>query len=158
MRVLLMTYLGVFGFAAQATAAGIPDMRPAASCAPCLEINTLLDKHGSTTDPTVQIEVADKIAVVIGAMKIQRLELGEAYRQIYFAIKGTIEVLDDDVQSETVAKLILLRYQNPTRFDYVFWRFPVQRQKELIQYMRTFKDNPILKKQFNVPTAKAIES
>jgi hypothetical protein len=125
-------------------------------CASCAEIDALMTKHSSTPSPTDQLNITLEIAKAIGKISIKDQPEVEQRRAIYFAIKATVDALDEDFDSQTVAYLMRVRPQAPKQFDYVFWRFPLERQKEIVERMRALIANELVKK-VPVPTAKQLE-
>jgi hypothetical protein len=127
------------------------------SCTSCTAIDKLLSQHSVSLSPDKQLALALQIAKVIEHTHLKGKALVDQYRAIYFSLKGTIEVLDDDFDSETVVRLIDLRAQAPAAFDYVFWRFQLGNQKRIIERMQAAKSDGIRPKA-TIPPAHFIDS
>lgn len=127
-----------------------------AGCRSCNDIENLVVKHNTELSPDQRLDYALKIAKVIEKISVKGKKEIEQKRETYFAINGTIQVLDDDFDSETVVRLLDLRTQIPKSFDYVLWRFPLVHQQRIIERMQAFKEDKIRPKA-QIPEAKVIE-
>lgn len=127
------------------------------SCKSCSEIENLIEKHNSELSPDKRLDLALKMAEVIKRTGVKNKPETAQKREIYFAITGAIQVLNDDFDSETVVRLMDLRAQAPKSFDYVFWRFPLVHQQRIAERMKAFKDDKIRPKA-KIPEVKVIES
>jgi hypothetical protein len=126
------------------------------SCDACVKIDKLLAKHSQELSPSARADLALKVAAVIKDIHLKGKELGDQRRAIYFAVNGSVEVLRDDFDSETVVRLIDLRAQAPAVFDYVLWRFPLVTQKRIVERMQAAKTDKIRPKA-KIPIAKEVD-
>jgi hypothetical protein len=153
------TFLIVALFAASliAHAAGEDDYKKLSqACRSCNDIENLVVKHNTELSPDQRLDYALKIAKIIEKISVKSKNEIEQKRETYFAINGTVQVLDDDFDSETVVRLLDLRTQIPKSFDYVLWRFPLVHQQRIIERMKAFKEDKIRPKA-QIPEAKVIE-
>lgn len=147
----------VLGVSIAARAAGEDDYKKLSeACRSCNDIENLVVKHNTELSPDQRLDYALKIAKVIEKISVKSKKEIEQKRETYFAINGTVQVLDDDFDSETVVRLLDLRTQIPKSFDYVLWRFPLVHQQRIIERMKAFKDDKIRPKA-QIPEAKVIE-
>src|ERR1700685_3249344 len=123
------------------------------SCKSCNSIDKLVNKYNEETSPSNRLALALKVAGTIKEIKLKGKDKEDQYREIYFATKGSIEVLPDDFDSETCVRLLDLRTQAPETFDYVFTSFPLEDQKRIIERMKSFKDDK-LRPNAKLPVAK----
>lgn len=95
-----------------------------------------------------------EISNLISRLKPATLKGDDQKRALYYAFHASIEVLDDDFDSETVVRLLRLRPQAPAAFDYVFNRLSLNEQKNLHQRMTAVKR--LLMPKAELPTVKEI--
>lgn len=126
------------------------------TCRSCNEFEAIVVKQNTELSPDTRLEYALKIAKLIEKISLKGKSELEQRREIYYAINATIQVLDDDFDSETSVQLLDLRTKAPKTFDYVLWRFPLASQQNIIERMRSFKEDNIRPKAV-IPEAKAIE-
>jgi hypothetical protein len=124
------------------------------SCRSCVEIEKLLSIYDSQQSGRDQLDTALRIAKVIKHTSVKGNGIENQRREIYYAIKASIQILDDDFDSESVVGLMDLRDQSPEQFDYVFWRFPFADQKEITHRMSGIKSNT--RPKASIPQAKAL--
>jgi hypothetical protein len=145
-------------FLAAAAHAGDQDYKKLTTdCRSCNEIESLTVKHNTELSPSNRLDLALKVAKVIQKISVKNKAETARRREIYFAVNGSIQVMDDDFDSETVVRLMDLRAQAPKSFDYVLWRFPLVHQQRIIERMRAFKEDKVRPKA-QIPEAKVIES
>lgn len=125
-------------------------------CRSCNEIDGIVNTHNTELSPDNRLDLALKMAKVIEKISVKSKSALEQHREIYFAINGTIQVLDDDFDSETVVHLLDLRTSTPKAFDYVLWRFPLVHQQRIIERMRAFKEDKV-RPTAQIPEPKVIE-
>lgn len=126
------------------------------ACSTCTQIDGILNKHNAELSADERVDLALNVAKVIRGMSLKSKPELDQKREIYFAINGSLQVLEDDFDSETVVRLIDLRAQAPKNFDFVFWRFPVAEQKKIAERMQAAKaDN--LRPKAQIPAVKSVE-
>jgi hypothetical protein len=147
----------LFVISLSAYAAGEDDYKKLSeACRSCNEIENLVVKHNTELSQDRRLEYALKIAKVIEKIAVKGKKEIEQRRETYFAINGTVQVLDDDFDSETVVRLLDLRTQIPKSFDHVLHRFPLVHQQRIIERMQAFKEDKIRPKA-QIPETKVIE-
>lgn len=129
--------------------------RPSPNCKSCTEIEALLEKHNTELSNDKKLEYALKVAAVIEKISLKGKNKTDQRREIYHAINGTVQVLDDDFDSETAINLVGLRAQAPKEFDYVFWRIPIGQQNSIVERMKAAKEDGLTKKP--LPQAKEVD-
>lgn len=125
------------------------------ACTTCKAIDKVVGEHNIAPKPELKRDLAIKLGGVIKAISLKGKTVEEQRREIYFAINGSLEVLSDDFDSQTVVMLMDLRTQSPRNFDYVFWRFPMAEQKKIAERMTAAKTDKIRPKA-TVPAVKEI--
>lgn len=113
--------------------------RLSSSCRSCEEISSLLETYSAQSNSGPRMETVLKIASLIHRLKLSSLTGDDQKRAVYYALHGSIEVLDDDFDSQTVVELLRLRPQSPVTFDYVFNRLSLTEQKNLFERMGAVK-------------------
>lgn len=126
------------------------------SCLSCNKIDSAVNKHNSELSPDKKLELALDVARVIRKISLKGKPELDQKREIYFAINGSLQVLEDDFDSESVIRLMDLRTQSPKNFDYVFWRFPVAEQQKIAERMQAAKEDK-LRPKAQVPPIKQID-
>ncbi len=159
MKVELITTVFLTAFSAAALAGSqAQDYRKLSpACQSCNQIDALATKHNTEQSPDSRLKYALEIAKLIEKISIKQKPEIEQRREIYYAITGALQVLDDDFDSETCVQLLDLRGQAPKAFDHVLWRFPLVSQQKIIERMRSFKEDNIRPKA-QIPEAKFIEN
>jgi hypothetical protein len=127
------------------------------TCKDCVAIDSLLSKFSLTQDPTDRLNLALKAADLIHHISLKDKSTDDQYRLIYFSLKASVEVFDDDFDSAAELSLMDLRQASPKNFDYVFQRFPIDNQKTIVERMKNLKEDGIGPK-IDLPTPKAVDS
>ena len=125
-------------------------------CRACNQIEDLIVKHDKELVPDDRQAIAFQMGDVIKTISIKGKKEEEQRRLVYFAINGTIQVIDDDFDSVTCLRLLDIRTSSPKNFDYVFHRFPLVHQNNIIGRMNAYKEDNFRPKA-EIPTAKLIE-
>ncbi len=106
------------------------------ACRVCNKINALLVKYSETSDGNKRLNLTIEIGAVIKTLWTSRSRPPALYTDIYYSLNASIEVLNYDMDSETVTHLLRVRQKYPKEFDYVFWRFPRVSQERILQRMQ----------------------
>jgi hypothetical protein len=150
--ILLMALL--LAMDTHAEGANYKSLKP--SCRSCTQLDDIITKHNTELSPDERLDMALDVATVIEKISIKSKNQIDQKREIYFAINSTLQVLPDDFDSATVVWLMDLRTQAPKQFDYVFWRFPIGEQKQIVERMKAAKADKIRSKA-QIPEAKSVE-
>jgi hypothetical protein len=126
------------------------------ACKVCKIIDRTVTRHSETTSSGDRAQLTVALYKEIEGIKLKGKSDEEQKREIYFAINGSLELLDDDFDSSTPIALLDVRAQAPKNFDFVFWRFPVKAQKQLFDRMKAAKDDKIRPKAA-LPTVKEVD-